>query len=275
VYGIDNAFVHPASVSMISLLHNAAKDRYYEITVLVPGDFSEDSKQRMLKVTRQFPNSMLRFVDMKLEFWNNIRQPGPKLSPTYYRLTLAALIPHEKSIYLDADTIVDGNICELFDLDLGSACIAGVKDAGFFKKNTAQLAQYLQIPDYDRYINAGILLMNLRKMRELDITSKLMTAAKKRYSFKDQDIINSVLYHHILTIPLCYNAMPLFMFHQDEKVRFFYQPEELHEAIERPIAIHFINIPKPWNCKPEKAVQKWLQYEIEKWHPYDEMIKRL
>ena len=57
-------------------------------------------------------------------------------SPTYYRLLLPALLPDvEKCIYIDGDTIVDGDISKLYAEDLGDNLVAGVKAFAFYRND--------------------------------------------------------------------------------------------------------------------------------------------
>ena len=88
---------------------------------------------------------------------------------TYYRLIIPEIMPeYKKILYLDCDMVVDHDVAELFDLDLGNCVIAGAKDidvAGQVRKGLNNWENYavqdlgLEQP-YD-YFQAGVLVIDL------------------------------------------------------------------------------------------------------------------
>ena len=92
----------------------------------------------------------------------------------YYRLYAATFIPSaERLIYIDCDTLVVGDIEKLYNTDLKGMCIAAVPD-GNAKKHTERLK-------LERYINSGVLLMDLKAFREQHIEDEF-TAYIRKYS---------------------------------------------------------------------------------------------
>ena len=85
----------------------------------------------------------------------------------------------EKIIYLDTDTMVYNDINELYSIDLEDAEYGAVQDYvghHFFGKN---------------YINTGVLLLNLKRIRETGLFDKCIDyVATKRRFMPDQDAIN-------------------------------------------------------------------------------------
>lgn len=85
----------------------------------------------------------------------------------------------EKLIYLDTDTVANGDIAQLYEQDLAGAECAGVRDrygCHFFGIN---------------YINAGVLLLDLAKIRETGLFRKALDAcARKKIFLSDQTVIN-------------------------------------------------------------------------------------
>ena len=92
----------------------------------------------------------------------------------YYRLYAATFIPSaERLIYIDCDTLVVGDIEKLYNTDLKGMCIAAVPD-GNAKKHIERLK-------LERYINSGVLLMDLKAFREQHIEDEF-TAYIRKYS---------------------------------------------------------------------------------------------
>ena len=57
------------------------------------------------------------------------------------------------------------------------------------------------------YVNTGVLLMNLKKIREDNMTQKFIKLSKRTYDFQAQDILNIACYGKILTLPPKYNVL--------------------------------------------------------------------
>lgn len=114
---------------------------------------------------------------------------------TLLRCALSMMFPQEnKMLWLDCDTIVDGDISELFETDMDGYYYAGVKEVG---KCTA---------DKD-YINAGVLLANLEELRKDRFDYRLvMYVNKTPLLFPDQDAINELAQGKMMFLDSKYNA---------------------------------------------------------------------
>ena len=93
---------------------------------------------------------------------------------------LADKIPDmpEKLLYLDIDMMVAGDISELYNIDVTDYEYASVKE-----KYGSKFIRY-------DYINAGMLLLNMKKIKETRLLEKARQLIKKRkLPFADQDAI--------------------------------------------------------------------------------------
>ena len=188
---------------------------------------------------------------------------------TFYRLQLPELLKEvEKCIYLDVDVVVKKDLKEFFDIELGDNYIAGVKAAGYYypeEKKTATIS-LLEIDKLDQYINAGVLLINLKKMREDKLTETFEKLLEKNFPSQDQDILNAACYGHIKVLPLKYNAMTKYNvgikdeYDRIECLHICYTREEWNEACETPVIIHYADRWKPWQDLRGNFVQEWWKY---------------
>lgn len=130
----------------------------------------EQNELTLIDGTEMFKEKMQNCVNM-----------GSSYTPyTLLRLILDELpdIP-EKIIYMDTDTMAHGDVAELFDIDVSEYEFAGVVDylGKFFIKRD--------------YINAGVLLLNLKKIKETGLFAVARKACcEKKMAFPDQDAIN-------------------------------------------------------------------------------------
>ena len=93
---------------------------------------------------------------------------------------LADLVPEipDKLLYLDIDIMVGGDLSKLYNIDITDYEYAAVKE---------KYGCWLIRPDY---INAGMLLLNMRKIRETKLLEKARYLIKtKKMLFADQDAI--------------------------------------------------------------------------------------
>lgn len=88
------------------------------------------------------------------------------------------IIP-DKILYLDADVVINGDIKELYDINIDGHEIAGVRD------------YYGKFFFYPNYLNSGVLLMNMKRIRETKLLSRALNLCNKKKVFlPDQTAIN-------------------------------------------------------------------------------------
>jgi lipopolysaccharide biosynthesis glycosyltransferase len=131
---------------------------------------------------------------------------------TYYRLFIPQMFPqYKKAIYLDCDIVLNDDIANLFNIDLGNNLLAAVTDeaVGIVPEFTDFANKYLGIPQV-QYFNAGVLLMNLEELRNIKFADKFVDCLTK-YKFvvaQDQDYLNVICKDRVVYLPLHYNKMP-------------------------------------------------------------------
>lgn len=115
----------------------------------------------------------------KQEFEGSANETAYCTPYTLLRL-LADLDPTmpDKILYLDIDMMAGGDISKLYNIDIENYEYAAVKE---------KYGSWIIRPDY---INAGMLLMNLKKMKETKLLEKAREKIKhKKMLFADQDAI--------------------------------------------------------------------------------------
>jgi lipopolysaccharide biosynthesis glycosyltransferase len=113
---------------------------------------------------------------------------------------LADLIPDmpNKILYLDIDMMINGDLAELYNIDVTNYEYAAVKE------------KYGSIFIWPDYINAGMLLLNMEKIRETGLLEKARHLIKtKKMLFADQDAIYRATTSKLL-LPRKYNEQSSF-----------------------------------------------------------------
>lgn len=100
----------------------------------------------------------------------------------------------DKVLSLDADTFINDDISELWEIPLDDYYLAGVTEPN--KKGFPQ-----------PYINFGVAMLNLKRLREDGIDDKIIYSLNKEYTFaNEQDVYNKLCLGRIRVISSTYNA---------------------------------------------------------------------
>ncbi len=237
-YAIDDSYSKFVAVSIKSLIMNANNNYNYDINVIYE-NLSEENAEKLksletdnVKIILTEMNQNLSMITDKLG--NRLREYTFTLT-IFFRLFIPVMFPkYHKCIYIDADTVIPGDISRLYNEDLEDNYLGCIVDKSTIDNEI--LASYFEevvgIPR-DKYINSGVLLMNSKKLRELKIDEKFLDLYTK-YGFDviapDQDYINSMCYGHIKYLSDIYDAMP--------------NPN--NKEVENPVIIHYNLFLKPW-----------------------------
>ncbi len=119
----------------------------------------------------------------------------------FCKLVLADYVKEDKVIYLDTDAIVKKDITRLWDWDITDLYAVGCKDLGVINSN-----YFIKLDIDGKYINTGVMLLNLNKIREDNLVPKFFEILNsKELLYPDQDAFNTICTHNIEYIPSIYN----------------------------------------------------------------------
>jgi len=182
----------------------------------------------------------------------------------YYRLFIADRFPeYDKGIYLDSDIVVPGDISELYQIELGENLIGACMDRSIV--SVPELVDYVEKAvgtSIDHYINSGILLMNLKKMRQTDFCGhflRLLHTFHFDCIAPDQDYINAMCSGKIVYLDEAWDAMP---------------PEGGAGVpeLENPHLIHYNLFQKPW-CYDNIPYEEYFWYYAKKSPFYPDIVR--
>lgn len=149
----------------------------------------------------------------------------------------------DRLIYLDVDTIVQGDISDLWNVDLGDYTVAAAQDVGkTVDCEWGGIANYkeLGLTADTKYFNSGVLVINPKKWREADYSNQVITALstyKQYVQLADQYGLNVVLANKWLEL--------------DPKWNWFAFKEN-----ENPYLVHFLDIKPIFTSYNSKEVYK-------------------
>ena len=267
-FNADDNYAVPTYITIFSMMQNYRGKADIYAFILVSDDFSEKSKALLNSLCERFDKLKIRIINAGREYDEIDISQDWISSASMYRLKIPRIaqsiseIQIDKCIYLDSDLIVEGNIAKLFKIDINDYYIAGVADRLQIIKKYKKHRKSLGMPSVKKYINSGVLLINVKAINENEeLRDKLENAAfNESYRFKDQDAINVVLYDKIKLLNIKYNASPLVVSRRDEPTYKLYGRKKLENARKNPVIVHYITRFKPWNYKTEFMAQRWWKY---------------
>lgn len=239
-FASDNWYAEHLLVAIYSLMYNLDKDFYANIYIL-DGWVSEDNIMKINTIKQYFHNINIDFMQITDEKYAHIDSKH-LTKEAYFRIDLPYIFPSlDKILYLDCDIIVDSDISGINNYNLWDNIIWAPHDVWTYH----YYHRVLWIPWESNFFNTWVLLMNLAKMREENISHKIFEYIDKnieKIKACDQDAINAICYNKRMIIPLRYNALDrVFVW---PKNRLFTQ-QEYDDARNNPVVIHYA-WSKPW-----------------------------
>lgn len=247
LYQFNDKYAPYAGISITSLFENNISE---DITVWVLGEeIQEDNKAKLLKTAENYRQKIIFIDDDQINrLINKMRKWD---MPTYrgsyaanMRLFLPEVLPDSvaRVLYLDADTIVQGNIASLYEMNFDGKAIAMVQDS-LGERHKSDLG----FSKVDKYYNSGVILFDMNVWKKLRLTERIIDHIKNeraQYPSPDQDLINVVCHRYIKCIGAEYNFQPIHSAYTDiQYFRYYgktayYSEEDISIARNNIIILH-------------------------------------
>lgn len=254
---IDNSYVSHAMDLVMSLKdHN---DVYFNIYIIYDDTLSQTSIAKLNKFIIDNNIGTLKpyyFDANKLNFPVTIEHIS---KVTYYRLFAPFIIDEDinRLLYLDCDILCTGSIAELYYTSFENNVIAAAKNIiqDYKKKYFNYTISRLRLKNYDNYINAGVLLINVLKYREFTTSQEIYNFIINNSDilvYQDQDVINKLFEDKIKIVDKIYN----------------YQINAIEEdyLYDECILVHYSEKTKPWKKDYPKIKAGYHYYKFLKDH---------
>lgn len=260
-YACDDKFVNYAVVSIRSLIMNANKEYQYKIYILNTG-FLAESKAKLKALAEENVEICFEDVTKRMEeIQDRLPLRDYYSMTTYYRIFMADMFPHyKKAIYIDSDTVVIGDISEMYSYDLEDNLVGAVTDQVIVQEHVfSEYTRKVLGIRPEKYFNAGVLLMNCEMFRREKVLERFVELVNL-YTFvvaQDQDYLNTICKDKVLWMHPKWNVEAL------EKI----VCEEEEMAI-----IHYNLVSKPWHY-PECRFHECFWHYASLTNVYEEILK--
>lgn len=237
-YSCDDAFVKYTIVSLSSIIKNASKDYQYKVYILNT-NISSDMQNRLLELEND--NFEITFVDVSGEL-KSIKKDLPVRhyysKTTYYRFFISEMFPqYNKALYIDSDTIVQGNISELYSTDIGDSYLGACHEQAMVQVDVyGTYAERVVGVSRNNFFNAGIMLLNTDQFRKKQVLKKFLKLLWE-YNFivtQDEDYLNLICKDHVYWLDQTWNT------EVTEGLEYKYDEAKAN-------ILHYIMVNKPWH----------------------------
>ena len=263
----DDYYAMPTCVAISSILKNKKESTIYDIYILCK-DVSEYKKNKFMELNTD--TVIIKNIEMDTsEDFSKYKIEGIPATPTaIYKFFIPSILKDlDRVLYLDGDIIVQKDLEELYSFNIGNNYIGAVKDTNgldykFFEKK-----------DY-KYFNSGVMVMNLEKMRQDNISDRLLEYRKNGYNkLMDQDTFNFILKDSVFLLPFKYNTQMNTLSSEVQKYKNYSVPnfkrywdiveiaENIREIYENAIILHYTTA-KPWKFYDGYGNDLWLENYI-------------
>lgn len=197
------------------MLSHLSPTRSYRIFVIDDG-ISLKNRMRVERMISEFSDIDIEFawVPAAGSASAGMVYGGHLTAATYLRLQIPERLPPDVSrvLYLDTDLLVTRDVGELWDsVDEMNAPLMAVPDFLLATVSTpGGVANYRErgLPADAPYLNAGVMLLDLRRWRADDLTGRIrhyLADSGDVISLADQEGINAVLAEHWEQLEACWN----------------------------------------------------------------------
>ena len=274
-FAVDETFLTYCSAALTSICRHLPGPEEIRFYLLHNGSISETARCEFFEKTPCLAGKYARaeFVEMKdrLDISKQVVTSAHITAETYFRLYLHEIFPElNKILYLDADVVVMRNIKELFDIDISNLCLAGVEDL-----MSHEFMKRLDLPLTEKYVNGGVLLMNLDNIREINASARveeiLNSPLSQAVTFGDQDLTALIFKGRIKYIPLRWNILARPAKEMAERCGIVngIDLEDMLAARSNPYILHYAGPQKPWDGASSKEYTclgqflRWFKYASE------------
>ncbi len=191
IVGLYSLLENTKSIKKIYLLLET--DNVYDVPYLDYLIKKYNVEFKLIKVNKLIEKKLKRNCPNKNSYFTDF---------TFGKLLLSDIVEESKVLYLDTDAIAVKDISDIWNYDISDYYIAGVKDWGVEERGNIE-----ELGINGKYINAGVVLFNLDKMRRDNIEEKCFELINKiELIFLDQDALNYVCTDNELYLPVMYNV---------------------------------------------------------------------
>lgn len=255
----SEAYLPYTCVAIHSILRHRSPGLFYDILLLNCQDYSREGLSLLEGIAAKEDNVRIGILNVRYWMTGIPHTAGHISAETYARLFLPAIMQnYENIIYLDSDLIVRRDVAQLLAGPAAGTELSGVPDLdviGQYYGSEFSMKYYLDkklaIPNVLHYLQAGVLVCNIPKIRKRISGGKLVERGlKSRLRYFDQDILNCLCHQDVRILDFRWNVVSDCHHYRVERI-ISQAPQDYYQRYlssrKAPWIIHFSGEQKPWN----------------------------
>lgn len=261
----DEQYVMPTAVAITSVISNKNSADHYDIYVIT-NHISDES----VDVFKQLETESGRIIIIESkdsEKYEKFKMKHFHVTTTdLLKFELPYLLPDDldKVLYLDGDVIVQKDLTPLFIENIEDVYAGAIKDY-YVVFNPDNFQKRLNVKHKD-YFNAGVLLLNLKKLRDDNIPELLFRHRNSHDDkYMDQDTFNVILRENVKYLSFYCNLQYHCWIYDTKDLAEYYgikMANSKFEWIKDALVIHYTWL-KPWKHADYFAADIWLYYYLQ------------
>lgn len=285
IFSTDEKYSVYLNVLLRSIAKFSSIDFKYEILIMDAG-ITSDTKAAIIDGMKDYNNFSIRYicVESYLEKYKDIFITMAHFTvATYARFFIPEILSdYDKVLYLDVDLLVNSDVSELYNIDIEDYIVAAAVDACYARQlynDENEFVKYTEetigLPAGVSEFNAGVLLINLEKWRNENLTQKCILKLQEIGTPRvlDQCILNAVIpQNYIYNLPVVWN----YVWHaeldgvdllQIKSKNFYETVLDYQKSLNDIKIVHYTSGVKPWNIHSSNPaeVKKVIKYLAGHW----------
>lgn len=257
----SSTYLRQTLIMIWSVALSRASDSHYHF-YLLHNTLNQDDQCWLTARTRMLDCCEIDFVDVRKWQRDNALEENnwDGKIPCLSLLCPYILPEEEKILMLDGDLVAQRDVAELFQTDLNGAYIGAVYDLDFigqWRRGNCKYHRYytqqVPLPKPSEYMQSGVLLADLRALREnYPPLFFYIKATGKRFQYDDQDILNLYCANHFMKLDYKWNVVHDNNHYRIRYIMQFAPKKEFNAYLasrETPYIVHYAGDEKPWNSK--------------------------
>ncbi|MBP5577063.1 MAG: glycosyltransferase family 8 protein [Treponema sp.] len=264
VYISDDNYIIPTKASV-----NSIKKSCFDVNIdiyIIAVEVSEKKQKELLALSTN--NIKIQLINVKNEF-KDLGQEHKYISKAdLFKFKLPYLFENfDKILYVDGDMIMNREFLKIFDYDIHNVYGAFVMDMFVM-----EVGRWHEKLGHEKYFNGGMMYLNLAKMREDNISEKLIEYKKNDTctAFMDQNALNAIMGSKALYIHPKYNFLESYIiskrtFGREYSIKEFadfygISENEMKETFCHPAILHLAGRKKAWKSAQALNYDTWIKY---------------
>lgn len=238
-----NYFKH-MFVAINSIIKNNINNNIIEFFILNIGD-SDTHIDKFINRYRNFNNIKIKIINVENEKINQFKSKTHVSKAAFAKIYMSEILNEDKIIYLDCDLIVNDDISKLWNEFDDNIKIKSVWNPFYNYDN-----KYFGIDESKRTFNSGVMLLNLKLIREYKLSDKLerfLVDYNNKTKLHDQAAFNAVFKDDWKELDIKWNVQANIFLNTYKSLQL--SKSKYWEIYKNPSIVHYTSNSKPWHIR--------------------------